>query len=327
MRILIWHVHGSWTTAFVAGPHDYVLPLLPDRSPDGRGRARTWSWPAAAREVPVDRLRAEPQDLVVLQRPHEAAMAERLTGRRPGRDLPAVYLEHNAPPGPAVSTVHPVATDPALRGIPVVHVTFFNAMAWDCGGSTTTVIEHGVPDPGYSFTGDVASLAVVVNEPVRRWRVAGTDLLLDMARHVPVDVYGMGMDALRERALADGVPSLAPRLHEDLPQSRLHQRLGRHRAYFHPYRWTSLGLSLIEAMTLGLPVLALATTEAPVAVPAAAGVVSCDLRLLHATAHRWLEHPAEARERGLAARDHALQHYSLKRFLDDWDQVFQEVTS
>ena len=104
MRILIWHVHGSWTTAFVAGPHDYVLPLLPDRGRDGLGRARTWSWPAAAREVPVDRLSDEPLDLVVLQRPHEAALAERLTGRRPGRDLPAVYLEHNAPPGPAVST-------------------------------------------------------------------------------------------------------------------------------------------------------------------------------------------------------------------------------
>jgi Glycosyl transferases group 1 len=326
MRILIWHVHGSWTTAFVAGPHDYLLPLLPDRSRDGLGRARTWTWPAAAREVPVDRLSEEPLDLVVLQRPHEAALAERLTGRRPGRDLPAVYLEHNAPPGPAVSTVHPVATDPALRGIPVVHVTFFNAMAWDCGESATTVIEHGVPDPGYSFTGDVASLAVVVNEPVRRWRVAGTDLLLDMARHVPVDVYGMGMDALRERALADGVASLASRLHDDLPQARLHQRLGRHRAYFHPYRWTSLGLALLEAMTCGLPVLALSTTEAPAAVPPEAGLVTCDLDALRATARRWLDDPAEARERGRAARQHALARYGLKRFQDDWDRLLEGMT-
>ncbi len=128
-----------------------------------------------------------------------------------------------------------------------------------------------MPDPGYSCTGDVASLAVVVNEPVRRWRVAGTDLLLDMARHVPVDVYGMGMDALRERALADGVPSLASRLHEDLPQARLHQRLGRHRAYFHPYRWTSLGLALLEAMTCGLPVLALVDDRGPRGRPAGGG--------------------------------------------------------
>ena len=36
MRILIWHVHGSWTTSFVHGPHTYLLPVVPDRGPDGR---------------------------------------------------------------------------------------------------------------------------------------------------------------------------------------------------------------------------------------------------------------------------------------------------
>ncbi|HEV7727704.1 MAG TPA: glycosyltransferase family 1 protein, partial [Modestobacter sp.] len=68
MRILIWHVHGSWTTAFVQGPHDYLLPVTPDRGPDGLGRARTWNWPASAREVTPAQLREEPPDVVVLQR-------------------------------------------------------------------------------------------------------------------------------------------------------------------------------------------------------------------------------------------------------------------
>jgi hypothetical protein len=326
MRILVWHVHGSWMTSFLAGTHDYVLPLLPDRSSDGRGRARTWDWPQTAREVPVDRLCDEPLDLVVLQRPHEAWLVEKLTGRRPGRDLPAVYLEHNAPRGPAVSTVHPVCCQQELRGIPVVHVTFFNAMAWDCGDNPTSVIEHGVPDPGYSWSGELASLAVVVNEPVRRWRVAGTDLVLDMARHVPVDVYGMGMAALGERAVAESVPWLARRLHEDLPQAELHHELGRHRAYFHPYRWTSLGLALIEAMMSGLPVLALSTTEVPEAVPPEAGLVTCDLQALRTTARRWLDDPAESRQRGLAARQHALARYGLKKFLDDWDRLLGGMT-
>jgi len=31
MRILLWHVHGSWTTSFVQGGHDYLLPLTPGR--------------------------------------------------------------------------------------------------------------------------------------------------------------------------------------------------------------------------------------------------------------------------------------------------------
>jgi len=56
MRILMWHVHGSWTTSFVQGDHEYLLPVTPGRDSDGLGRAQTWDWPANAVEVPHDRL-------------------------------------------------------------------------------------------------------------------------------------------------------------------------------------------------------------------------------------------------------------------------------
>jgi glycosyl transferase family 1 len=318
MKVLLWHVHGSWTTSLVQGGHDYLLPLLPDRGPDGRGRAATWEWPSNARELPVADLRDAEIDAVILQRPHELELTRRWTGRTPGQELPAVYVEHSTPPGPAVSTRHPLAEQ---RAIPIVHVTHFNQVVWDCGSAPTTVVEHGVVDPGYRYTGERESLGVVVNEPVRRWRVAGTDLLLAMAAALPVEVYGMGMPALVEVA-----PELAGHVHDDLAQHQLHQQLVAHRAYFHPYRWTSLGLALIEAMTAGLPVLAMATTAAPESVPAAAGLVSCDLEELLRTARRWMRDPAEARERGLAARRHALERFGLPRFLADWDRLLKEVS-
>jgi glycosyltransferase involved in cell wall biosynthesis len=79
-------------------------------------------------------------------------------------------------------------------------------------------------------------------------------------------------------------------------------------------------------MTLGMPVLGLPTTAAPEAVPAAAGVLSSDLDVLRRTAHRWTNEPDEARERGRAARAHALSRFGLQRFLDDWDALLKEVT-
>jgi len=317
MRVLLWHVHGSWTTSFVQGDHEYVVPLLADRGPDGRGRARTWDWPAVVREVHADRLADIDVDVVLLQRPHEPELLRRWTGWRAGVDLPTVYVEHNAPTGHAAATRHPMADQDA---VPVVHVTSFNAVMWDCGSAPTAVIEHGVVDPGYRYTGELESLTAVVNEPVRRWRVAGTDLLLAMSQSVPVEVYGMGLDALIERA-----PQFAGKVH-DLPQHRLHDRIGHHRAYLHPYRWTSLGLALIEAMTLGMPVLGLPTTAAPEAVPESAGVLSSDLDVLRRTARRWTNEPDEARECGRAARRHALGRFGLRRFLDDWDALLKEVT-
>jgi len=74
MRILLWHVHGSWTTAFVQGEHDYVVPVLPGRGPDGVGRARTWDWPSSVRESSPPELRDQDFDLVILQRPSEIAL-------------------------------------------------------------------------------------------------------------------------------------------------------------------------------------------------------------------------------------------------------------
>ncbi|GDY51104.1 hypothetical protein SVIO_017270 [Streptomyces violaceusniger] len=131
MNVLLWHVHGSWTTAFVQGPHRYLVPVLPGRGPDGRGRARTYTWPDTVTEVTPEELRDAPVDLIVLQRTHEAELARRwLGGRRPGRDVPAVYLEHNAPEGDVPGTRHPCADRDDLT---LVHVTHFNRLFWDSG--------------------------------------------------------------------------------------------------------------------------------------------------------------------------------------------------
>ncbi|MFI7275325.1 glycosyltransferase [Streptomyces sp. NPDC049879] len=319
MNILLWHVHGSWTTAFVQGPHSYLVPVLPDRGPDGLGRARTYSWPASVTEVAPEGLRDAPVDLVVLQRPHEADLAERwLGGRRPGRDVPAVYLEHNAPHGDVPDTRHPFADRDDLT---LVHVTHFNRLFWDAGRTRTAVIEHGVVDPGHRWTGELPRAAVVVNEPVRRGRTTGTDLLPGLSSAVPLDVFGMRTEGLAEQL---GVPYARCRSY-DLPQARLHQEVARRRLYLHPVRWTSLGLSLIEAMHLGMPIVALATTEVADAVPAEAGVISTRPEVLERAADAFLHDEDAAAEAGRAARHAALERYGLKRFLDDWDLLMEEV--
>ncbi|GGO76392.1 glycosyl transferase [Nonomuraea cavernae] len=299
-------MHGSWTDAFVRGGHDYVLPLLPGRGPDGRGRARTYDWPANAREVPWDRLRGEPLDVVVYQRPEELELARDWLGR----DLPGVYVEHNTPAGDVPRTRHPLA---GRDDITLVHVTHFNELFYDNGRAPTRVIEHGVPDPGPLYTGELPRAGVVVNEPVRRARVAGTDLLPRFAAEVPLDVFGM-----RVTGLPYGT-------YEDPPRHVMHAELARRRVYLHPYRWTSLGLALVEAMTLGMPVVALAATEAVEAVPPEAGVLSTRVDTLVRALGEFAGDPEHAARAGKAARAAALARYGLDRFLADWDRLFDQV--
>ena len=316
MRILLWHVHGSWTTAFVQGAHEYLLPVLPDRGPDGLGRARTWDWPASVVEVRPEELRETDVDVVLLQRPHEVDLAERWLGRRPGRDVPAVYVEHNTPLGDVPDTRHPLA---GQREIPIAHVTGFNDLMWDSDGARTHVIDHGIVDPGHRYTGELPRAATAVNDPVRRGRSVGTDLLLARPglTDLGVDVFGMRVDRL------PSLPGLTA--FEDLPQDAMHDELARRRVYVHLSRWTSLGLSLLEAMHLGMPVVVLGTTEAPMAVPADAGAVLTRREELLPAVRRLLEHPEAAAAAGAAARRHALERYGLKRFLRDWDALLAET--
>jgi Glycosyl transferases group 1 len=310
VRILLWHVHGAWTTAFVHGAHEYVVPVVAGRGPDGVGIARTYTWPDTVTELPPEALRDEPFDVVLLQRPHELEhLAEDWLGRRPGRDVPAVYVEHNAPQGRIMEMRHPAADRPDLT---LVHVTHFNALFWDAGSTPTRVIEHGIVDPGARYTGEVPHAAVVINEARRRARVTGTDLLDYFADEAPIDLFGMDAPALGG---------------EDLPQDALHTEMARRRLYLHPIRWTSLGLSLLEAMHLGMPVVALGTTEVHEAVPADAGVVSTKLDVLAGAVRRLIADPEEARARGAAARTAVLERYGLDRFLSDWDDVLEEVTA
>jgi glycosyltransferase involved in cell wall biosynthesis len=204
---------------------------------------------------------------------------------------------------------HPVADREDLL---LVHVTHFNALFWDAGATPTRVIEHGIVDPGHRYSGELPRGAVVINEARRRGRVTGTDLLDRFATAAPLDLFGI------DAASVGGI--------EDLAQDELHDAMARRRVYLHPIRWTSLGLSLLEAMHLGMPVVALGTTEVHEAVPPDAGVVSTKVDVLTAAMRRLVADPEEAAERGSTARTAVLERYGLDRFLAEWNDVLEEVT-
>jgi glycosyltransferase involved in cell wall biosynthesis len=220
-----------------------------------------------------------------------------------------VYLEHNTPPGPVDGFAHPVSD---RSDITLVHVTHCNALFWDSGSAPTRVIVNGIVDPGYRYTGEEPRMATVINDAERRGRATGTDLLARFAEAGPVDLYGFGAARLGGT--------------EHIGQEELYDELARRRLYLHPNRWTSLSLSLMEAMHLGLPVVAVATTEVSESVPPSCGCVSTNVDRLIAEARALLHDSERARVCGKQAREAALERHGLGRFLADWDAVLEEVT-
>jgi glycosyltransferase involved in cell wall biosynthesis len=113
----------------------------------------------------------------------------------------------------------------------------------------------------------------------------------------------------------------------DIPYRNLHRFLADYRFLFSPIRYTSLPLALIEAMTIGMPVVALATTELPTAVlHGETGYISCDIDALIEHMRFLLSDYEEATRLGRNARAVAQQRFGLDRFIRDWNRAFALVT-
>jgi glycosyltransferase involved in cell wall biosynthesis len=175
------------------------------------------------------------------------------------------------------------------------------------------VIEHGVLIPeDVRYTGEVARGLAVVNNLATRGRRLGPDIFLRVREAVPVDLVGMGAEAL------GGLGEISP---PELPAFA-----ARYRFFFNPIRYTSLGLAVCEAMAIGMPVIGLATTEMATAVEnGVSGYVDTDIDRLLPRMRSLLDHPEEARRLGDGARRAALDRFGIRRFARDWEETFAGV--
>jgi hypothetical protein len=314
MRVLLWYAHGSYVNALVRGDHEYLVCAA---DPFGGGPpVPTSPWPSSVTVVSAADLRANPPDVVVIQRLEEIDCCRNLLGFEPGRDRPAIFCEHNVPCHDIPSAAHPLAD---RNNWLLMHVTGVNALLWDSGRTPTKMVRHGVPDPGARYVGDLGRAAFVVNEPVRRWRLVGSDLIPLVAPQVGVDVFGID-----GKLLIDAQPEVDLKWGGNLSQQELWDAVAHDRVYLHLNRWTSLGLSLIEAMLLAMPVAVLAMTEAA-SLPPEIGVVSSDPSVLRRRVSELIEDPDEARRCGLRAREVALERFGLAAFLRSWDEAYEQA--
>jgi glycosyltransferase involved in cell wall biosynthesis len=310
LKILIWHIHGSYLNTLARIDADWYLPVKPGRPEGYGGRGPTFDLPEYVREVPAEQVRDLDLDLIIYQTPknYYEDQFEILSAEQ--RRLPKIYLEHNTPKPNAVDTRHPI-DDPNIL---LVHVTHYNRLMWDNGKTPTMVIEHSVAiDPAIRYSGELERGITVVNGMQKRPRIAGYDIFLQARQYVPLDAAGMETEALGGLG--------------DVPYRELHRRIAAYRFLFSPLRYTSLPLAVIEAMTIGMPVVALATTELPTVIEhGVSGYISCDVARLIDAMRFLLANPVEARRLGANARATAVERFGLARFIRAWHEAFALVT-
>jgi hypothetical protein len=312
LRVLTWHVHGTYLYYLTQSPHTFVLPVRAGRPHPYGGRTRSFPWGDNVVEVPADRLRDERFDVILFQSP-EAYERDQYKYLSPAQwRLPRLYLEHDPPRGHPTDTRH-VVDDPDVA---VVHVTHFNQLMWDCGRSPTLVIPHGVLVPPHvAYTGTLERGIVVVNNLRTRGRRLGADVF-ERARSAGVPLDLVGMDARSMGGLGE------------VPPADIAEFIAPYRFLFNPIRYTSLGLSVCEAMALGMPAVGLATTEMATTVEdGVSGYVSNDVDTLVGRMRALLADPGLAARLGEGARAYARRAFSMERFIGDWDAALQNAVA
>lgn len=309
LRVLTWHVHGNYLYYLSHAPHEFYLATLPGHPSGHAGRVGRLPWGQNVHEVPADALADHEFDCVLYQhrRHWDEDRHQRLTPRQ--RALPSIFLEHDPPRESPTDTRHPAAGAASQ----IVHVTAFNELMWDNGETPSQVIEHGVSLPAnVRYSGERPAGIVVINQLAQRGRRLGRDLFESARRQVPLTLVGMQSQALGGRGEVGNM---------DLPAT-----VAQYRFFFHPVRYTSLGLALIEAMMLGSPVVALATTEIPTVIRNGVnGFADTRPQRLVEVMRMLIDDPAVARQWGDAARRTALARFSIERFAADWDRLLQRV--
>jgi ADP-heptose:LPS heptosyltransferase len=304
LRVLTWHVHGNYLYYLSQTPHDFFLPVGRP-GPGYAGCAAGFPWPPNLHEVSIADVPRTEFDCLLFQSNSQYLVDqyELLTAEQ--RALPRLYLEHDPPQEHPTNTLHPV-DDPDML---LVHVTHFNRLMWNSRRTPTCVIEHGVlVPPDLAYTGEWDKGLVIVNHLERRGRRLGADLFDYVRSRVPLDL--VGMDSVRSGGLGE------------IGHERLPELMCRYRFVFHPIRYTSLGLALCEAMALGVPPVALATTEMPTVIQQdVSGYLDTDVDALVGWMQHLLSYPEEAHRIGAGAMQAARTRFGIERFAHAWDMT------
>lgn len=288
LKILTWDTRAGYLRSLAHTSHELIVVST------GQGRSDHGDVPSNVRVIAPEDARRQKFDLILFQRPTHYLddQYELLTAAQ--RRAPKIYLEHEPPREHPVDSRH-VVTD---AGVIVVHGSHFNRLMWDHGHTPTRVIEPGVAAPDARYSGELDRGLAVIGHVTRR-RALGLDLVEEIRKHVPLDL-AFELD----------------------PQAG-----ARYRYFFYPARYVNPSVSLMRAMMMGMPVIALPTGGvAGVVRHGIDGFVEADPAMLVSRMQELAADRQRAALLGEAAREHATARFGLKRFVAEWNRLLAALT-
>lgn len=259
--------------------------------------------------LPVNQIRGDiPFDLILCQNrlqqyPLLIQIAER-TG------LPLVMLDHTEPP-PGMPE-HDLQQVKQFEASAYVFITEHNRKTWGFENrEDSCVIPHGInTDIFKGYTGNTTAGVSVVNQFPGRDIFCGWTLWQNITRQVPMMLYGDN-------------PGLSESVNNPYKLARL---ISEHRFFLNTSQLSPVPLSLLEAMACGCPPVSTAKQQIPSIIEHGVnGFISNDEKELVEYCHKLLQDQDLAKEMGQKARQTILDKFSIQQFINQWNDVFEQV--
>ena len=209
------------------------------------------------------------------------------------------------------------ATIKRLGRLPCQHDIFvsdFSVKAWsrDIDDPNISVVWHGMDTNYWNDSwvgGDGKVITAVWNYPQRNI-ICGFDLYKEVTKGLKTNAWG---DSPGFSKNADNVDHL--------------RELYRHASVFlNTTLWSSCPFSLLEAMSVGCPIVTTATTMMPEFIEDGVnGFITNDPKIMHERLKELIDNPELVKKIGDAGRQTIIDKFGQQRFLDEWNQVFWKV--
>lgn len=324
LNIFAWNVHGTFMNTLVKTGHDFYLPAKKGRPYNYDGKTPGYVWPKNVHEIKVSEIKKHRYDLVLFQTPQQV-IEEQYKVLSPGqRRLPQIYIVHS-----------PFRKDPRKRKnreelvkrlrkdiIPrinaIVHITKYNFRQWTTYFPETKqksiVIYHGIEIPEKIRWEGTNPKAVNATNSLPTRPECGNKLWLKISKKVPLVLYGAHSEKFGGRGV--------------LPNKLLRREIAQYRVYFNPTIASSVPMAMLEAMSIGMPVVTMKSTDMPNIIKNGVnGFISDKPEVLASKMALLLKDKKLAKKLGKAARRTIEDRFSMEKFTDSWNELFDKVTN
>lgn len=189
----------------------------------------------------------------------------------------------------------------------------FSVGAWfrDPDDPNISVIKHGMETDYWNnwVGGDGKIMTAVWNYPQRN-RICGFDLYQKVTKGLPTNPWG---DSPGFSKNADNTDSL--------------RELYRHASVFlNTTQWSTTPFGLLEAMSVGCPIVTTATTAMPEFIENGVnGFITNDPKVMRERLKELIDDPKLGKKIGDTGRQTIIEKFGQQRFLDEWNKAFWKV--